>query len=101
LNIAAAHLKFKQYDEAIYECNKVLEIEEELDYAPDWVTKARYRRGQAQAGKQNLDLALKDLLVVQKLQPNDQAVKKEVATLKKTQQMLKEKEKKMYGKMFG
>jgi len=39
LNIAAAHLKFKQYDEAIYECNKVLEIEEELDYAPDWVTK--------------------------------------------------------------
>jgi len=101
LNIAAAHLKFKEYDEAIYECNKVLEIEEELDYAPDWVTKARYRRGQAQAGKQNLDLALKDLLVVQKLQPNDQAVKKEVATLKKTQQTLKEKEKKMYGKMFG
>ena len=39
LNIAAAHLKFKEYDEAIYECNKVLEIEEELDYAPDWVTK--------------------------------------------------------------
>merc|ERR1712165_229609 len=101
LNIAAVKLRFKEYDDAIYECNKVLEIEEELDYAPDWVTKARYRRGQAQAGKQNLDLALKDLLVVQKLQPNDQAVKKEVATLKKTQQMLKEKEKKMYGKMFG
>merc|ERR1711976_423868 len=101
LNIAAVKLKSKDYDQAIYECNKVLDIEEELDYAPDWVTKARYRRGQAQAGKQNLDLALKDLLVVQKLQPNDQAVKKEVATLKKTQQTLKEKEKKMYGKMFG
>ena len=27
LNIAAVKLKFKQYDEAIYECNKVLEIE--------------------------------------------------------------------------
>lgn len=27
LNIAAVKLKFKEYDEAIYECNKVLEIE--------------------------------------------------------------------------
>ena len=101
LNIAAVKLKAKEYDEAIYECNKILEMEEEFDYAPDWVTKARYRRGQAHAGKQNFDLALSDLLRVQKLQPNDQAVKKEIITLKKTQQIHKEKEKKMYGKMFG
>jgi len=101
LNIAAVKLRFKDYDEAIYECNKILEIEEELDYAPDWITKARYRRGQAQNGKQNFDLALKDLLVVQKLQPNDNGVKKEIATLKKAVQVYKDKEKKMYGKMFG
>merc|ERR1712241_436994 len=31
--------------------------DEELDYAPEWVSKARYRRGQAQNGKQNFDLA--------------------------------------------
>ena len=54
-----------------------------MDYAPEWVSKARYRRGQAQNGKQNFDLALKDLLVVQKLQPNDAGVKKEIAVLKK------------------
>ena len=47
------------------------------------MAKARYRRGQAQNGKRNFDLALKDLLVVQKLQPNDAGVKKEIAALKK------------------
>jgi len=39
--------------------------------------------------------------VVQKLQPNDNGVKKEIATLKKAVQVYKDKEKKMYGKMFG
>ena len=67
----------------------------------DWVTKARYRRGQAHNGKQNFDLALRDLLVVQRLQPNDNGVKKEIAILKKAVQDYKDKEKKMYGKMFG
>ena len=47
------------------------------------MTKARYRRGQAQNGKQNFELALKDLLVVQRLQPADNGVKKEIAILKK------------------
>ena len=65
------------------------------------MTKARYRRGQAHIGQQNHDLALKDLLVAQKLQPNNAAVKKEIAVLKKSMQALKDREKKMYGKMFG
>ena len=65
------------------------------------MAKARYRRGQAHIGQQHHDLALKDLLVAQKLQPNNAAVKKELAVLKKSMQALKDKEKKMYGKMFG
>merc|ERR1711974_566077 len=96
LNIAAVKLRCKDYDQAIYECNKVLDIEAELDYAPEWVTKARYRRGQAQNGKQNFELALKDLLVVQRLQPADNGVKKEIAILKKSVQDYKDKEKRMY-----
>ena len=67
----------------------------------DLVTKARYRRGQAQNGKRNFELALQDLLVVQRLQPADNGVKKEIAALKKAVQDYKDKEKKMYGKMFG
>ena len=114
LNIAAVKLRFKEYDEAIYECNKVLGLEvsvllllaqlallqEELDYAPDWVTKARYRRGQAQNGKQNFEQALADLRVVQRLQPTDAGVKKEIAALKIAAEQQRSKEKKMYSKMF-
>lgn len=114
LNIAAVKLRFKEYDEAIYECNKVLGLEvivfllldqlsvlqEELDYAPEWVTKARYRRGQAQNGKQNFEQALADLRVVQQLQPTDAGVKKEIAALKIAAEKQRSKEKKMYSKMF-
>ena len=32
LNIAAVKLKSKDYDQAIYECNKVLDIEVRLSY---------------------------------------------------------------------
>ena len=114
LNIAAVKLRFKEYDEAIYECNKVLGLEvivfllldqlsvlqEELDYAPEWVTKARYRRGQAQNGKQNFEQALADLRVVQQLQPTDAGVKKEIAALKIAAEKQRSKEKKMYSKLF-
>ena len=47
------------------------------------MSKARYRRGQAQTGKQNFELGLADLLVVAQLQPTDPAVKKEITLLKK------------------
>jgi hypothetical protein len=48
---------------------QVLEIAEELDYAPEWVCKARFRRGQAQARKRNFDAALQDFSHVLMLQP--------------------------------
>ena len=54
-----------------------------MDYAPEWVCKAMYRRGQAQAGKRNFNAAIKDLSAVIKLQPGDQGVKKEILQLKK------------------
>jgi len=101
LNIAAVKLRFAEYGDAIYECNKVLSIKEELDYAPEWVCKAMYRRGQAQAGKRNFNAAIKDLSAVIKLQPGDQGVKKEILQLKKAMEEYRQVEKKMYGKMFG
>jgi tetratricopeptide (TPR) repeat protein len=100
LNIAAVKLRFKEYDEVIYECNKVLGLEEEFDYAPEWVTKARYRRGQAQSGKQNFEQALADLREVVRLQPGDPAVKKEMADLRVAAEKYRAKEIKMYSKMF-
>ena len=49
--------------------SQVLGIAEELDYAPEWVCKALFRRGQAMAGKRNYERALKDFKAVLKLQP--------------------------------
>jgi len=101
LNTAAVKLRFEEYDDAIYECNKVLEVQEELEYAPEWICKARYRRGQAQAGKRNFNAAIKDLNAVLKLQPGDTGVRKEIAELRKAMEEYKVVEKKMYGKMFN
>ncbi|XP_023328774.1 peptidyl-prolyl cis-trans isomerase D [Eurytemora carolleeae] len=101
LNIAAVHLRFHEYDSAIYECNKVLEVKGELEYSPDWVCKARFRRGQAQAGKRNFSAAVDDLNAVLKLKPEDTGVRRILAELKKEMEKYKQIEKHMYGKMFG
>jgi len=100
LNIAAVKIRYEEYDEAIYECNKVLEIKGELEYAPDWVCKARYRRGQAQAGKRNFKAAISDLNHVLKLQPKDKGVRDQIASLQKAMEEYRVIEKDMYGKMF-
>ena len=76
-------------------------LQEEFEYAPEWVAKARYRRGQAQNGKQNFEQALADLKVVFRLQPTDAGVKKEIAALQLAAEKHKAKEKKMYAKMFS
>ena len=62
----------------------MLEIEEELDYAPDWVCKARFRRGQAQARKRNFSMALQDFSMVLKHQP--QVQKREIPFASKIKQ---------------
>ena len=93
LNIAAACLKSKDYNGAMKECEKVLEIDEDN-------TKAIFRRGQARFGKGDYDLALQDLNRARELEPNDKGVLNEITKVKKAKQVSVEKEKKLYGKMF-
>lgn len=101
LNTAAVKLRFEEYDEAIYECNKILDLEEEFENSPEWVCKARYRRGQAHAGKRNFRQAIRDLSVVVKLQPTDSGVRNQIQELKKAMEEYRAVEKDMYGKMFN
>ena len=75
------------------QCDKILEIDETNK-------KALFRRGQARYGMKDFELALKDLSVVNKLEPNDKAVANEMVKVKKAKQKQTEKEKSMYGKMF-
>merc|ERR1719154_111096 len=100
LNLAAVHLRLKDYDEAINECNKILEFKDNTEFLPEWSIKARFRRGKAFMGNQNFPEANTDLNNVLKLKPNDAAVKKEIQALKKEMTAYREVEKGIYSKMF-
>ncbi|TRY75446.1 hypothetical protein TCAL_08367 [Tigriopus californicus] len=93
LNIAAVSIKAKKFEVAKTECEKVLEIQ------PD-NAKALFRRGQAQFGMKDYDLAIQDLMRAKELEPNDKGVANELVKVKKVKQQYMEKEKTLYGKMF-
>jgi len=93
LNIAAAKIAEKNWDDAKIECDKVLEIQEEN-------AKALFRRGQCHLGKRDYDLAMVDLLRAQELEPKDKGILQEIAKTKKAKLMYEQKEKQMYSKMF-
>ena len=63
--------------------------------------KALFRRAQALGGQKSWDEAKKDLDVALKLEPTNGEVKKEHAKVLHQIQVQKEKEKKMYSKMFN
>ncbi len=93
LNIAAACIADKKWDEAKTECDKVLEIQEEN-------VKALFRRGQCHLGKKDYDLALGDFNKARQLEPTDKGIVNEIAKTKKAKMEYAQKEKKMYSKMF-
>jgi len=93
LNIAAAKIAEKKWDDAKIECDKVLEIQEEN-------AKALFRRGQCHLGTKDYDLAMVDLLRAQELEPKDKGILQEIAKTKKAKLMYEQKEKQMYSKMF-
>jgi peptidyl-prolyl isomerase D len=93
LNIAAAMIAEKKWDEAQKQCDKVIEIQEDNP-------KALFRRGQCHLGKRDFDLALKDLVRANELVPEDKGVLNEIARVKKAKLVYAQKEKEMYGKMF-
>ena len=97
LNMAAALLRSPKtqaaLDEAKKQCENVLEID------PD-NAKALFRRGQVYFWKQDYTDALADLARVLELQPGDKGVLLEIEKVKKARQVLVQKEKSMYGKMF-
>jgi len=93
LNIAAANIAEKKWDEAKVECDKVLEIQEDN-------IKALFRRGQCHLGKKDYDLAMEDLNKAREFEPNDKGIMQEIAKTKKAKVAYAQKEKQMYSKMF-
>lgn len=93
LNMAAALILDKKWDESLKECDKVLEIQEGN-------VKALFRRGQCYLGKRDYDLALADFNQAKTLAPSDKGILNEIAKVKKAKLKYAQKEKKMFSKMF-
>jgi len=106
LNMGAVYIAEKNFDDALKEMTKILEIQEDDESERDltgykqWFVKAYYRRGQCYLGKNEYGLALDDLSKARDLEPNDKGILNEIARVKKVKTEYAKKEKQMYGKLF-
>ncbi|XP_043982518.1 peptidyl-prolyl cis-trans isomerase D isoform X1 [Gambusia affinis] len=94
LNMAACKLKLQLWQEALESCNEALELNQEN-------TKALFRRAQAWQGLKEYNKALVDLKKAQGIAPEDKAIINEMKKVQLKIQEEKEKEKKIYAKMFA
>jgi len=94
LNCAACYLKLTKYERARDNCTEALKLDANN-------AKALYRRGQAYYYLRALEEAKTDLLAASKVEPSNNEVKKILKTVQDQLAAQKEKEKKMYQKMFG
>ena len=106
LNMGAVYIAEKNFNDALKEMTKILEIQEDDESERDltgykqWFVKAYYRRGQCYLGKNEYGLALDDLSKARDLEPNDKGILNEIARVKKVKTEYAKKEKQMYGKLF-
>lgn len=94
LNTAACKLKMQLWQDALDSCDEALE----LDKAN---TKALFRRAQAWQGLKEFSKAMTDLKKAQEITPEDKAISSEMKKVHLKIQEEKEKEKKIYAKMFA
>jgi len=94
LNKAAVCDKQDRIDDSIEQCCKALEIR------PHSV-KALFRRGKAFSAQNKLDEALADLKAAQSQEPDNAAVKNQIAIVRQKQKKQDNKDKKVFGKMFS
>ncbi|XP_059371998.1 peptidyl-prolyl cis-trans isomerase D [Carassius carassius] len=94
LNTAACKLKLNLWQEAIESCDEALELNQKN-------TKALFRRAQAWQGLKEFNKAMIDLKKAQEIAPDDKAIGNEMLKVKQQVKEEKEKEKKIYAKMFA
>eukprot|EP01117_Protostelium_nocturnum_P010526 TRINITY_DN3790_c0_g2_i3.p1 TRINITY_DN3790_c0_g2~~TRINITY_DN3790_c0_g2_i3.p1 ORF type:complete len:374 (-),score=134.26 TRINITY_DN3790_c0_g2_i3:1517-2638(-) len=94
LNICAAKIKRKMFGEALDSTNYLIKEN------PNNV-KALYRRGQAKIGLKQYDEAIHDFSTICRLEPENSEAKKQLSKIEKLQQGEREKEKKLYRRMFN
>jgi len=94
LNKAAVCDKQERIEDSIEQCCKALELR------PHNV-KALFRRGKAFSAQNKLDEAISDLKAAQAQEPDNAAVKNQIAIVRQKQKKQDNKDKKVFGKMFS
>mmetsp|Transcript_59037 Transcript_59037/g.175629 ORF Transcript_59037/g.175629 Transcript_59037/m.175629 type:complete len:226 (+) Transcript_59037:71-748(+) len=92
LNMAACYLKLSEHQKCVTACNKAL--------AQGQLSKAHFRRGQAQLELRNLDEAKQDFEKARELEPSDPAIEKELKRLKVAFAQQDAKARKTFARMF-
>ncbi|KAF6732848.1 Peptidyl-prolyl cis-trans isomerase D [Oryzias melastigma] len=94
LNMAACKLKMQLWQEAVDSCDEALELNQSNP-------KALFRRAQAWQGLKENGKAMADLKKAQEVSPEDKAITNEMKKVLHKIQEEKEREKKIYAKMFA
>lgn len=94
LNAAAVYTKLGEFKKAVEAATKALDINMHS-------AKAYFRRAQAEIAFGQLEEAAADLKLALEIEPNDDALKKELVSVKTKIKSAKEKEKQVFGKMFA
>eukprot|EP00039_Didymoeca_costata_P001862 m.55715 g.55715 ORF g.55715 m.55715 type:complete len:717 (-) comp11000_c0_seq1:108-2258(-) len=93
LNLAQCYIKLNEWKKAKASCDSALEITDSI--------KGLYRRAQAYYQMRDFDESLADCKKANKIEPQNKSVAKLMQQVQAQVTAQKEKEKKMYGKMFG
>lgn len=96
LNTSAVHIKLQNYKEGLRLSELVLNEARPSKHS----TKALYRRGQARVGLQDLELGIADLKTVLQKDPADKSVVKELNKAMNAYKAYKDRQKKMFAKIF-
>ena len=94
LNLAMCYLQLKKYSLAAENCNRALRIDENN-------VKALFRRGKSKYAQKLYEEAKKDFELAIEKDPGNTAAKKQRNLCDKQIKYQKEKEKKMYARMFS
>ncbi|KAI7867753.1 peptidyl-prolyl cis-trans isomerase D [Spinellus fusiger] len=100
LNKTMCALKLKQYTEAEKSATSVLEYDSKY-LKPADITKALFRRGSARTGLKDDEGACVDFEAATAKDPNDAAIKRELAAAKQRIVQKKQKQKAAFSKMFA